>query len=43
MYKVRSKRSGQIYVVYGVSGNLIMLWKGAWVWEQINFYEPLEE
>lgn len=44
MYKVRSLRSGNIYTVYGLNGALFLLRKnGKWVYEPIEYYEPMEE
>lgn len=41
--KVKSLRSGRIYVVYGMSGSRFLIWKnGAWHYEPIEFYVPLE-
>lgn len=41
--KVKSLRSGRIYVVYGMSGSRFLIWKnGVWHYEPIEFYVPLE-
>lgn len=41
--KVKSLRSGRIYVVYGMSGSRFLIWEnGAWHYEPIEFYVPLE-
>lgn len=42
--KVKSLRSGRIYVVYGLSGARFLLWKGdGWYFEPIEYYVPVEE
>lgn len=41
--KVRSLRSGNTYIVFGLSGALFLLWKGKWVYEPIEYYEPVME
>lgn len=41
--KVKSLRSGRIYVVYGMSGARFLLWKGdGWYFEPIEYYVPVE-
>ena len=41
--KVKSLRSGRVYVVHGISGNRLLIWKDdAWHYESIEFYVPLE-
>ena len=40
--KVRSLRSGNTYIVFGLSGAMFLLWKGKWVYEPIEDYVPLE-
>lgn len=46
MFKVRSKRSGEMRTVYAVSNHydhFLMYKDGGWVWEPFFYYEPLEE
>lgn len=41
--KVKSLRSGRVYVVYESTGSRFLIWKnGAWHYEPIEFYAPLE-
>lgn len=41
--KVKSLRSGRVYVVHGFTGSRFLIWKnGAWHYEPIEFYVPLE-
>lgn len=41
--KVKSLRSGKVYVVHGISGNRFLIWKNdAWHYEPIEFYVPAE-
>ena len=41
--KVKSLRSGNIYVLYGWEGPFIRLWKGKWVLEPMEYYVPVKE
>ena len=42
--KVKSLRSGRIYVVYGLSGARFLLRKDdGWYFEPIEYYEPVED
>lgn len=41
--KVKSLRSGRIYVVYGLYGARFLLWKDGWYFEPIEYYEPVED
>lgn len=42
--KVKSLRSGRIYVVYGLCGTRFLLWKDdGWHFEPIECYEPVED
>lgn len=41
--KVKSLRSGKVYVVHGISGSRFLLWKNdVWHYEPIEFYVPAE-
>lgn len=44
MAKVKSLRSGRVYTVYGVLGNLFVLWKrGRWIYDEMIHYVPEDE
>lgn len=44
MFKVKSKRSKNVYTVYQIYGRQFLLFReGEWVWEDFRYYVPLEE
>lgn len=51
MFKVKSKRSGNVYTVYAVSGKSFFIFfpddgyrtSGSWHWVDCDKYIPLEE
>lgn len=51
MFKVKSKRSGNVYTVYAVRGFDFLIyrkarpgyWKEGWAWVSCKTYVPLEE
>lgn len=44
MFKVKSKRSKNVYTVYQIYGRQLLIFrKGEWVWEDCRYYVPLEE
>lgn len=41
MFKVRDKKTGEMFTVYAVNGALFLLYiDGVWTWEPMGKYQP---